>query len=54
MPAIHMEFTEYYYPDGKDFPSKTFFFFVPNHKFCVTFTFVKLSNTDSGLAIQNR
>ncbi|NXG42560.1 UH1BL protein, partial [Psilopogon haemacephalus] len=20
MPAIHMEFTEYYYPDGKDFP----------------------------------
>lgn len=22
MPAIHFEFTEYYYPDGKDFPSK--------------------------------
>lgn len=34
MPAIHIEFTEYYYPDGKDFPSKTFFL-VPNHKFCV-------------------
>lgn len=26
MPAIHIEFTEYYYPDGKDFPSKIFFF----------------------------
>lgn len=25
MPAIHIEFTEYYYPDGKDFPSKSFF-----------------------------
>lgn len=24
MPAIHVEFTEYYFPDGKDYPSKTF------------------------------
>lgn len=23
MPAIHVEFTEYYFPDGKDYPSKT-------------------------------
>lgn len=23
MPAIHAEFTEYYFPDGKDYPSKT-------------------------------
>lgn len=22
MPAIHVEFTEYYFPDGKDYPSK--------------------------------
>lgn len=22
MPAIHLEFTEYYFPDGKDYPSK--------------------------------
>lgn len=28
MPAIHIEFTEYYYPDGKDFPSKKFNFLV--------------------------
>lgn len=27
MPAVHIEFTEYYYPDGKDFPSKSSFFF---------------------------
>lgn len=26
MPAIHFEFTEYYYPDGKDFPSKMIIF----------------------------
>lgn len=24
MSAIHIEFTEYYYPDGKDYPSKVF------------------------------
>lgn len=23
MPAIHAEFTEYYFPDGKDYASKT-------------------------------
>lgn len=23
MPAIYLEFTEYYFPDGKDYPSKT-------------------------------
>lgn len=23
MPAIHLEFTEYYFPDGKDYPSKS-------------------------------
>ncbi len=23
MPAIHAEFTEYYFTDGKDYPSKT-------------------------------
>lgn len=41
MPAIHIEFTEYYYPDGKDFPGKcalclgeVFFFFVA---FCIFF-----------------
>lgn len=22
MPAIHVEFTEYYFPDGKDYPSR--------------------------------
>uniref|UniRef100_A0A8D0EUS1 Chorein N-terminal domain-containing protein n=1 Tax=Strix occidentalis caurina TaxID=311401 RepID=A0A8D0EUS1_STROC len=27
MPAIHIEFTEYYYPDGKDFPSNSLFLF---------------------------
>lgn len=26
MSAIYIEFTEYYYPDGKDFPSKSFLF----------------------------
>lgn len=25
MSAIHIEFTEYYYPDEKDYPSKIFF-----------------------------
>lgn len=24
MPAIHVEFTEYYFPDGKDHPSEMF------------------------------
>lgn len=24
MPAIHVEFTEYYFPDGKDYPSEMF------------------------------
>lgn len=27
MPAIHVEFTEYYFPDGKDYPSKTNVFY---------------------------
>lgn len=26
MPAIHVEFTEYYFPDGKDNPSESCFF----------------------------
>lgn len=26
MSAVYIEFTEYYYPDGKDFPSKNFLF----------------------------
>lgn len=26
MAAIHIEFTEYYFPDGKDFPSKNTFY----------------------------
>lgn len=28
MSAVYIEFTEYYYPDGKDFPSKRVSFFV--------------------------
>lgn len=34
MPAIHVEFTEYYFPDGKDYPSKT-----DGHG---TFTYIKM------------
>uniref|UniRef100_A0AAQ5XG58 Chorein N-terminal domain-containing protein n=1 Tax=Amphiprion ocellaris TaxID=80972 RepID=A0AAQ5XG58_AMPOC len=28
MPAIHVEFTEYYFPDGKDYPKQLNFFFL--------------------------
>lgn len=28
MSAVYIEFTEYYYPDGKDFPSKRVSYFV--------------------------
>ena len=28
MSAVYIEFTEYYYPDGKDFPSKRVYFVI--------------------------
>lgn len=52
MPAIHFEFTEYYYPDGKDFPSKMIFFWYWYIIFYVIFPFMKL-NIDSRLTVQN-
>lgn len=36
MSAVYIEFTEYYYPDGKDFPSKRVYFVIV----CLLLTFV--------------
>lgn len=35
MSAVYIEFTEYYYPDGKDFPSKRVYFVIV----CLLLTF---------------
>lgn len=45
MPAIHVEFTEYYFPDGKDYPSETLTLLVPSlPKFLVFIKFLDKCN----------